>query len=83
MENAKTIGVDVKFLKPEQVKEIWPFHVIQKDSLGRFNTQKMDIFSLQILTQAMATGARNHGAEIYRTLQRFWESNKQEGWMDS
>ena len=44
---AKTIGVDVKFLTPEQVKEIWP--LCNTDGLiGQFNILKMDIFNQPI-----------------------------------
>ena len=41
---AQTIGVDVKFLTPDQVKEIWPL-CNTSDYLEQYNTLKMDIFS--------------------------------------
>ena len=44
---AKTIGVDVKFLTPDQVKEIWPL-CNTKDLIEQFNILKMDIFNLRI-----------------------------------
>ena len=44
---AQTIGVDVKFLTPDQVKEIWPL-CRTEIYLEQYNTLKMDIFSLQI-----------------------------------
>ena len=43
---AQTIGVDVKFLKPKEVKEIWPLCNIE-NLIGQFNILRMDIFSQQ------------------------------------
>ena len=62
---AKTIGVDVKFLTPQQVKEIWPLcHT--DDLVGAIQHPEDGYIQPADLTQALATGARNRGAEIYR-----------------
>jgi len=62
---AKTIGVNVKFLKPEQVKEIWPLCNI-KGLVGAIQHPEDGYIQPADVTQALATGARNRGAEIYR-----------------
>ena len=62
---AQTIGVDVKFLTPDQVKEIWPL-CNTSDLLGAIQHPEDGYIQPADLTQAMATGARNMGAEIYR-----------------
>ena len=62
---ADTIGVEVKFLTPEQVKEIWPLC----DTTGIIGAiQHMEDGYIQPadLTQALAHGARAMGAEINR-----------------
>ncbi len=62
---ASTIGVKVNFLTPEQVKEVWPMC----DTTGIVGAiQHPDDGYIQPadLTQALARGARDRGAEIYR-----------------
>ena len=61
---AKTIGVDVKFLTPDQVKEIWPL-CNTSDLVGAIQHPEDGYIQPADLTQALATGARNRGAEIY------------------
>ena len=62
---AKTIGVQVNFLTPNQVKEIWP--LCNTDGLiGAIQHPEDGYIQPADLTQALATGARNKGAEIYR-----------------
>ncbi|MBD42144.1 MAG: dimethylglycine dehydrogenase [Pelagibacteraceae bacterium] len=62
---AKTIGVKVNFLTPDQVKEIWP--LCNTDGLiGAIQHPEDGYIQPADLTQALATGARNKGAEIYR-----------------
>ena len=56
---AKTIGVKVKFLKPEQVKEIWPLCNIE-GLVGAIQHPEDGYIQPADLTQALATGARNH-----------------------
>jgi len=62
---AQTIGVDVRFLTPEEVKEIWPLCNID-GIVGAIQHPEDGYIQPADLTQAMATGARNLGAEIYR-----------------
>jgi dimethylglycine dehydrogenase len=62
---AKTIGVDVNFLTPDQVKEIWP--LCSTDGLlGAIQHPDDGYIQPADLTQALAKGARAGGAEIYR-----------------
>ena len=62
---AKTIGVNVKFLKPEEVKKIWPLCNIE-GLVGAIQHPEDGYIQPADVTQALATGARNRGAEIYR-----------------
>ena len=62
---ASTIGVDVEFLTPEQVKEIWP--LCNTDGLiGAIRHPGDGYIQPADLTQALAKGARSGGAEINR-----------------
>lgn len=62
---ARTIGVDVNFLTPEQVKEIWP--LCNTDGvIGAIQHPDDGYIQPADLTQALAKGARARGAEIYR-----------------
>ena len=62
---AATIGVDVRFLTPAQVKEIWP--LCDTDGiLGAIQHPEDGYIQPADLTQALATGARKLGAEINR-----------------
>ena len=77
---AKTIGVDVKFLTPQQVKEIWPL-CNTDDLVGAIQHPEDGYIQPADLTQALATGARNMGAEIYRnTTVEAMRQNK-DGWV--
>jgi dimethylglycine dehydrogenase len=62
---AETIGVQVKFLTPQQVKEIWPLCNIE-GVIGAIRHPEDGYVQPADLTQAMARGARTRGAEIYR-----------------
>jgi dimethylglycine dehydrogenase len=62
---AQTIGVDVNFLTPEQVKEIWPLSNIE-GLIGAIQHPEDGYIQPNDLTQALAKGARAMGAEIYR-----------------
>ena len=62
---AATIGVRVDFLTPEQVKEIWPLCNID-GLVGALVHPDDGYIQPADVTQAMAKGARNGGAEIYR-----------------
>ncbi len=62
---AKTIGVNVKFLTPDQVKEVWPLCNTQ-GLLGAIQHPDDGYIQPADLTQALAKGARSGGGEIYR-----------------
>jgi len=62
---AATIGVDVKFLTPHEIKELWP--LCNTDGLiGGIVHPDDGYIQPADLTQALAAGARKGGAEIYR-----------------
>ena len=62
---AKTIGVDVRFLTPDDVKRIWP--LCNTDGLlGAIQHPEDGYIQPADLTQALARGARTMGAEINR-----------------
>ena len=62
---AKTIGVKVNFLTPDEVKKIWP--LCNTDGLiGAIQHPEDGYIQPADLTQALAKGARDKGAEIYR-----------------
>jgi len=62
---AQTIGVDVQFMTPEEVVEIWPF--AKKDGLiGAMRHPEDGYVQPADLTQALAKGAREGGAKIHR-----------------
>jgi dimethylglycine dehydrogenase len=62
---AETIGVKVNKLTPAQVKEIWPLCETE-GLLGAIQHPDDGYIQPADLTQALAKGARNRGAEIYR-----------------
>ena len=62
---AQTIGVDVNFLTPDQVKEIWPLANMD-GVLGAIQHPQDGYIQPADLTQALAKGARQRGATIYR-----------------
>jgi len=62
---AETIGVNVNFLTPDEIKEIWP--LCNTDGLvGAIQHPDDGYIQPADLTQALATGARAMGAEINR-----------------
>ncbi len=62
---AETIGVEVNFLTPDQVKEIWP--LCETDGLiGAIQHPRDGYIQPADLTQALATGARQGGGKINR-----------------
>lgn len=62
---AQTIGVDVEFMTPDEVLEIWPF--AKKDGLvGAMRHPEDGYVQPADLTQAFAKGARAGGGKIYR-----------------
>ncbi|MCX7384654.1 MAG: FAD-dependent oxidoreductase [Alphaproteobacteria bacterium] len=62
---AKTIGVDVRFLTPDEVKAIWPL-CNTEGLIGAIQHPEDGYIQPADLTQALARGARAMGAEINR-----------------
>ena len=62
---ASTIGVQVDFLTPEQVLDYWPMANID-GLVGAIRHPQDGYIQPADLTQALARGARDCGAEIYR-----------------
>jgi len=62
---ARTIGVDLRFLTPDQVKEIWPL-CETNGLIGAIQHTADGYIQPADLTQALAKGARQRGAMIYR-----------------
>ena len=77
---AQTIGVEVKFLSPEQVKEIWPL-CNTEGLIGAIQHPEDGYIQPADLTQALATGARNRGAEIYRNTSVIGIKQTSHGWV--
>ncbi len=77
---AQTIGVNVKFLKPDEVKEIWPL-CNTEDLIGAIQHPEDGYIQPADLTQALATGARNRGAEIYRNTAVVAIKQIKNGWV--
>jgi len=77
---AQTIGVNYKFLTPEQVKEIWPL-CNTSDLIGAIQHPEDGYIQPADLTQALATGARNRGAEIYRNTTVVGIKQTKDGWV--
>lgn len=61
---AKTIGVDVKWLSPEDIKAQWDY-VNTDGLLGAIQHTEDGYIQPADLTQALAKGARMHGGKIY------------------
>jgi len=62
---AETIGVKVKFLTPDEVKTIWPLCDVE-GIIGAIQHPEDGYIQPADLTQALARGARDRGAEINR-----------------
>ena len=62
---ACTIGVDVDFLTPDEVKDIWPL-CNTEGLVGAIRHPSDGYIQPADLTQALARGARDRGVEIYR-----------------
>jgi len=62
---AKTIGIDVQFLTPDEIRKLWPLCNIDGLVGGIFHPDDGYIQPAD-LTQALAKGARARGATIYR-----------------
>ena len=78
---AKTIGVSVNFLTPQQVKKIWPL-CNTEGIIGAIQHSEDGYIQPADLTQALAKGARDRGAEIYRnTTVIGLKQNKDNTWI--
>ena len=78
---AKTIGINVDFLTPKQVKEIWPM-CETNDLVGAIYHPDDGYIQPADLTQAFAKGARALGATIYRNTPVLdIEQSSQGGWI--
>lgn len=77
---ARTIGIEVQFLTPDEVKELWP--LATTDGLvGAIYHPEDGYIQPADLTQALAKGARNLGATIYRqTMVKAIERTDDERW---
>jgi len=64
---ARTIGIEVKFLTPQDVLDIWPLCNIE-GLVGALQHPGDGYIQPADVTQAMAIGARNLGAEINRQV---------------
>jgi dimethylglycine dehydrogenase len=62
---ARTIGVDVRFLTPADVKAVWPLCNVD-GVIGAIQHPDDGYIQPADLTQALATGARRLGATIHR-----------------
>ncbi len=62
---ARTIGVDVNFLTPDEVKAIWPLANMD-GVIGAIQHPDDGYIQPADLTQALAKGARQRGATIHR-----------------
>lgn len=64
-DTANTSGVPFDIISPEKVKQLWPFMNTDGILGALFHPDDGHIAPADV-TQAMAAGARNNGAEIYR-----------------
>ncbi|MDN2568325.1 FAD-dependent oxidoreductase [Aquibium sp. A9E412] len=77
---AETIGVDVRLLTPDEVKAIWPLCETE-GLLGAIQHPEDGYIQPADLTQALAKGARDRGAAIYRNTAVTAITPKDGGWL--
>ncbi|MFA3918252.1 GcvT family protein [Ruegeria hyattellae] len=65
---AETCGVPYQWLSPDEIKDRWPL-IKTEDLKGALYHHTDGYINPADVTQAMAKGARQHGAEIVRKLQ--------------
>jgi dimethylglycine dehydrogenase len=75
---ARTLGVNVRFLAPEQVAEIWPLCCMD-GVIGAIQHPDDGYIQPADLTQALARGARLRGAEIIRNVEVTGVTEQQSG----
>ena len=76
----KTVGVDIKFLTPDEVKEQWPM-CNTEGLIGAIQHPEDGYIQPSDLTTAFAKGARNLGAEIYRQTAVVGIQKNSKGWV--
>ncbi len=76
----KTVGVDIKFLSPDEVGEIWPM-CNTAGLLGAIQHPQDGYIQPNDLTTALAKGARNLGAQIYRHTTVTAIERRADGWL--
>ncbi len=78
---ANTVGVEVVFLTPEEVKEVWPMCDIT-GLVGAIQHPDDGYIQPADLTQALIAGARNRGAEVQRnTVVTALEQQADDSWI--
>jgi dimethylglycine dehydrogenase len=77
---AKTLGVQVDFLKPSEVKDLWPLCDVT-GVIGAIRHPQDGYIQPADLTQALARGARALGATIYRQTPVTGISQADGGWV--
>ena len=75
---AETIGINVEVLTPHEVKEIWPLCSIE-GLIGAIRHPDDGYIQPADLTQALAKGARNKGAQIKVNTEVLNITNKKDG----
>ena len=76
----KTVGVAINFLTPSEVGEIWP--MCNTDGLiGAIQHPEDGYIQPNDLTTALARGARNLGAKIYRHTRVTAIEQRKDGWL--
>ena len=76
-----TVGVNVNFLTPDELKEIWPL-CNTEGLVGAIQHPDDGYIQPADLTQALCKGARNRGAEIYEnTKVTSMEQQKDHSWI--
>ena len=76
----KTVGVEINFLTPQQVGEIWPL-CNTEGLVGAIQHPEDGYIQPNDLTTALARGARNLGAEIHRHTQVIAIEARGDGWL--
>ena len=78
-----TVGVNVKFLTPDQIKEVWPL-CNTEGLVGAIQHPDDGYIQPADLTQALCKGARNMGAEIFEhTKVTSLEQQNDDSWIVS
>lgn len=76
----KTVGVDIRFLTPDEIKEAWPM-CNTEGLVGAIQHPQDGYIQPSDLTTALIRGARTRGAEIYRHTCVAAIERDEEGWL--